>query len=204
MKNDVESAVVVPLLQAAVTGILASVGVLSGCVVWRWPVGYAGLSGCLVMGCAWLYFRNEVRTRLDVESGVVQVQAAQVIQAQPEPARAFTLEVDYNEGRAGDFLEFGVDAERFTQWARGVSEGRSLAQAGWIGKGGLFSRSEYCCLLAELLNRGYIRRRSLNGHAQGYEPTSKGAATFRGFATLAHAHARRQPKHEIPRGVRLN
>lgn len=184
MKNDIESAVVVPFLQSALTGILACVGVLAGCVVFAWPWAYAGLIACVVTFAAWVVFRGEVRRRLDFEAGVVPVAPAQ-----PEPIQSFALEVDYDSGRSGDYLGLNVSPEKFTQWAQGVAGGRSLAESSWIGSHGLFSRGEYTLMLAELLKRGYIRRRSANGHQLGYEPSAKGAALFRGMSSPpTHSH----------------
>lgn len=188
MKNTVESAVVVPALQATITGVLAACAVLSGCVVWRWPWGYAGLAGVGVMFWAWLFFRSEVQRRLDVEAGVDTAQA-QPVQLQAQPVQEYRLEIDYDSGKAGDWLSLGVPFEKFTQWACGVAEGRSLAESQWIGSRGIFSRGEYVHMLTELLNRGYIRRRSLNGHQLGYELCAKGKALVRGASTpFTHSH----------------
>lgn len=195
--NDVEKSVIVPLLQAGISGCLAGALAGSGCALWEWEWAWAGVVGCVVTLAAWLYFRAEVKLRADVQAGVVQVQAQP---AQPEPVQAFELAVTYNEGAAGDILQFGVDPERFRAWCSGVADGRSLAQAGWIGRGGLFSRSEYTRLMAELLNRGYIRLRCESGHAQGYELVAKGRALVNG-AARAHAHARTHSTGENARGV---
>lgn len=188
MRNTVESCVLVPVLQSGISGIFVGFAVLSGCAAFGWPWSWAGVSGCVVMLCAWWYFRREVAIRLDAESGLLQPVQVQPVQVQPEPVQAFALTVAYNEGRAGDMLRFGVSPEKFTQWAQGVYEGRSLAESQWIGSRGVFSRGEYTRMLAELLNRGYIRHRS-RYHAQGFELCAKGRALVRGASTpFTHSH----------------
>jgi len=77
-------------------------------------------------------------------------------------------------------------------WARAVVGGRSLAQGGWTGSGGPFSRSEYDALLAAMLKAGVVRWANPRAHAQGVELTPMGRATLRKLMSLAHARARRE------------
>jgi len=195
--NDIESGVLVPVLQACVTGLLAGCAVLAGGVMWRWQYTFPGSSlvACVVVFASWLFFRVEVGRRLDVASGVTLNQTpGETPAGQPEPIRGFQLEVDYNEGRAGDYLSFGVEPERFTAWCQGVASGRGLAEDSWTGSAGLFSKSEYRQLREQLVERGFLRLRGKH-HSQGFQLTGKGKALTSGVAR-ARAHASNTPEND--------
>lgn len=192
MKGALESMVVVPTCQAGVLGLFGGLCACSACLVWGWGLGYAGLCGCVLTFVSFLAFRAEVSRRLDVESGVLSVNADSTPELEPtrelEPLQAFRLEVDYNGNREGDFLTFNLPPETFYAWCSGVAGGKTLAEDTWCGSRGLFSKSQFHTFRNELLNRGFLR---MNGkhHAQGFSLSAKGNALIRGVART-HTQAR--------------
>jgi len=81
--------------------------------------------------------------------------------------------------------DLATDPDTFRRWAEAVSKGRSLAQSGWTGAGGQFSRAEYDQLLAAMIRAGVARWKNERAHAQGCELTPMGRATLRRYTEAA-------------------
>lgn len=167
--------IVFAFVRTAVVGVLSFI--LTICVfrllqlenVWLW----GSLVGCSVAFFNWLKFSEPEPEPV-----------APVIVQEPD---TFRLEVDYDSGAAGDYLQFGVDPRKFFSWCEGVSLGRSTAEDNWCGSRGIFAKSEYRTLRDELVTRGFMRLRG-KSPSQGYELSAKGSALVRGVART-HAHA---------------
>jgi len=62
------------------------------------------------------------------------------------------------------------------------TSGRSVAQSAMSGTGRPFTRGTYDNTRDELIEKGYARWNSEHGRNQGWQPTAKGIALFRGLA----------------------
>jgi hypothetical protein len=172
--------VAVPALQATICGALAAI--LAGAAILATDAPLSGWAavgaGAVVTAASWGWLLADHRRLLRTRETYTRRDAHELT---PEPDR-LRLEVqqDRGDGRAHWLMEdLPTDRARFLAWARAVLGGRSVAQGGWIGQSGPFSRSEYDALLAAMLRAGVLRWRNPRAHAQGAELTAMGRATLR-------------------------
>jgi heme exporter protein D len=173
--------VLTPVLQSVVSGILAGGLVGVAILATEAPVsGWAAAGvGLLVTAGAWGWLLRDHRRLLRTVEDYTRRDAEPLTQTQAETLRLEVVK-DEGDGRAHWLFEdLDTDAETLTQWGRAVLGGRSLAQSGWTGKGGPFSRSEYDALLAAMIRAGVVRWNNPKAHAQGATLTAMGRATLR-------------------------
>ena len=193
------SDVAVPILQSAFSGAVASAAAGMGAA---WFLGtdpamaarIAGAAGVAVLGLTWaalladsrrLLWAIENLTGSDIDGDGVTGEP----EPEPEPAR-LRLDVKHDGGeRAGswDFLTLPATEADFLTWARAALAGQSIAQSGWTGKAGLFSRSDYDSMLGELERAGLVRWVDPQNKPQGREVSPAGRAALR---RLVESHAR--------------
>lgn len=83
------------------------------------------------------------------------------------------------DGKQGDTLRFGMDAETLHKFAAGLIAGKSLATRDWQT---LFTEPKFTDVCNELMSQGYARWISDRNHRGGRELTAKGKAMMRGLA----------------------
>ena len=161
-------AIVIPLAGALVTGLLA--GALAQSVGWAGlPVG---LGAALV---AWL-----------LRPGAVQLPtlpAVVVDPPQPPIIKEQTVRVNVisDDGRQGEYMQFGIDGDRLRTFAAGLLAGRALTSREWSGGGGLVSQAEFARLRGELIRRNLARWGGRDPRS-GCVLTSQGRAVMRGLS----------------------
>ncbi len=179
LSGDVGVPAAQALISGALAGVLAGVGIAgSGVELSGWA---AVAVGVVVASGTWAWLLRDHRRLLRTSETFTRRDDAPV---QPTPAQASTLRLEVKQERADGSMrwlldELPVDRARVLAWARSVIGGRSLAQGGWTGSGGPFSRSEYDALLAAMLKAGVVRWANPRAHAQGVELTPMGRATLR-------------------------
>jgi len=174
----VESGVVVPGLQAVVTGLLCGLlaCILAGLFHWGSPWSWGGVVGAVAVLLAWLVFRAEVverqpGTHRESNNDVIFTPRRRVYAGES----ALKLSIDWDSGRSGLFDDLQVSDEMFIAWGCAVASGRSLAEANWTGAAGIFTRSAYHAFLGRMIYHGMVRSRS-KAHNQGYMLSAKGEA----------------------------
>jgi len=185
---SVGSDVAVPALQALISGVVAGAVVLALCVAFGWALRIAGAVALAVLAITWLLLLVDHRrllwavenlTRADLNrDGAI---------GQQEPAR-LVLEVKQSgaDRRGLDFLHLAIDQATFLQWAAAALDGRSLAVSSWVGRGRLFSRSQYDGMIAELERAGIVRPVDARNAQSGRELSPAGRAALR---ACVHGHA---------------
>jgi hypothetical protein len=145
--------VVVPLLQAVVSGCLAGGGVALGVAKLTDvdPVLAGGVSALAVTGLVWSTLLADSRRLLRrVETWVRQDLDGDGKIGKPEPETVrleMHTQTDTGQHRT-IFSDVPVDKAKFKVWVQGVVADRSLALGSWTGSKGPFSRSEYDELMA--------------------------------------------------------
>jgi hypothetical protein len=169
----------VPFAQAAVSGLLGAFALVSAWMTWQqltsWRLFWLILGGFTFF--SWLWILRRWQAWIDADHGVQAVP-----DAVENPARTYQLNVTWEGGSAGDYMDLGgVDFERFAQWCAGVADGRSLGENHWTGSRGIFSKGEYHIMRDQLEKFGIVRANGRH-HASGYSLTSKGRAVTREIA----------------------
>jgi hypothetical protein len=187
---DLRSDVVVPFIQATITGLLGTVGGsalamlvnLAGANLDIAIVG--GAAGLITAGAMWwvllqehrdLLWEIETRTGIDLDgdgkAGVPTTTRLEVTIPATEQSGQQTLILD------------GLNAkpEQLRTWARGMLQGR-MAESEWYGKGRLFSKGQFYALRQEFIDRGLMAWINPDAHAQGTELTAVGRAVCRWLA----------------------
>lgn len=186
---DVASDVVVPVLQAAVTGAvvgLASIGpVAFWGQSWVWCVAAGGGS----FAVTWLLLLKDHRRSLwSIEriEGLVDA----VLGDEPEPERerpvlGVKLEVkEKREGRKSSYKiqELGIDEETLRKVARMVSNGIAFSTSGLSGSGKPLTRAQFEELRSFLIGAGYACWVNPKSRAAGVDLLATGRALFRRLA----------------------
>lgn len=188
------AAVGIPLSQSLVTGALCGLTVGSFCWAMSWPnpekiglVGSMAIStGMWVLSLAGWQRRIERVLGVDLNGDGYIGQPPATIERAPLPP--VKIEVISDNGRQSDFLSLPAEPEQLKQLGQALTAGETFSVHRWTGPGGLFSRSQFDQLKAELVNRGMLR---MAGQAanQGFTLTSKGKAVMRGFASMSVANS---------------
>jgi hypothetical protein len=187
-KNDqspVTGAVVVPGLQAAITGALC--GAAAGLVVILFKIDFSAIgaaAGVWILSTlvSWLSYRGRWQRVLELVMGVDLNESGGIgddpNQAPgPSPDR-ITVELLQDGGRRGDFIDLPYP-ERLPALASGLLDGRQFSQTAWASGGQLYSRAEFETMRAELLRGGLIRWVREGSPKQGTELTPAGRAIMR-------------------------
>jgi hypothetical protein len=186
--NSLTDGVVVPGLQAAITGALVGLAALAVAAWLQWPFwAVGGTAAALATLGAWLSYRGRWAWLMERMLGV-DINGDQVIgqpaepDPEPEPLRVI---VDRTEdgSRITDYIDLPVDRERAGVFARALLDGnRGFSLTAWTGRGALFSRREYDELVTTFIARNLATWRNPAAHAQGVELTAAGRAVMRGLA----------------------
>jgi hypothetical protein len=195
--QTVESGVLVPLIQGAVTGALVFL-VFQGLAVGMgrqdslpWSIACGAACALLV----WVFSLHQADSALWTHEYWFADRAAPVAFAdvsgdeseweelEPAVTRPTVVEVhkQVGEGVHIDRHHLGVDQRRLVELARGVLAGRTLGEREWAGSGRLFTVSEFRQLRGELLERGLIAWRSAGNPGQGVDLTEQGREVFAGL-----------------------
>lgn len=175
--------IMVPAMTFAMVGAL--MWVLAAITGWsRLVVVLAAIASSAL---SFLWFVNLVVNRLypvsdddDIEFPATATDATAEVATHAATRVALVLDDDYPRGH---YETLPVEPEKLYKFAQGILDGRGFAEAEWIGKRGLFSKSEYAALRSSLLARGVIRWVNEDAHAQGVEVTKGGVAFFRAIVS---------------------
>jgi hypothetical protein len=184
MKESVFAGVVVPALQALVTGLFTGLA--------AWPLGLlnnweqAGLIA-LVIGAGvalltWTIAARHWQRVLELREGI-DLQPDPLPGAEPESITRVTMV--NQEGTSGEFLDLPCNQDQLITLAAGLLRGQSFSLGSWTGRGRPFSRADFGRLRAELLARGALEWRNPRAPAQGLALSSPGRAMMRHFASMA-------------------
>ena len=182
--SPIVEGVVVPGLQAAITGVLTGLAALAVSAWLKLPYwGIGATAFTLAALAAWLSYRGRWAWVLERMLGVDINRDGLIGQPEPEPepAQSLRIELVQDEGRRGEFIDLPYP-EKLPLLAGGLLEGRQFSLTAWTGKGQLFSRSEFETLRAELLKRGLATWNNPAAPAQGITLTGAGRAIFRRLA----------------------
>ena len=173
----VGSDVMVPLLQAAVSGFVIGLLSLWPTIRFFWAWYIPLIIGGVAFAAAWFTLLKSHRQSLwDVERFTNELH-----QEQPEPAQMYVkLRID-EDGQHTKFVDLPLDPAQLQTIARATVNGRSFSLASWAGRGKLLSRSQFETLRDWLLDNDYGRWADENNHAAGFDFTNKGRALWRGL-----------------------
>lgn len=186
-----ESDVLVPFLQAAITGALSALmlGIVAGGVVywqaWPWWVvlGVVFFVWLFVTSTTWLKLMSDSREllwKLETWSNRDIDGDGTTGEPEPEPTETVRLEVKQtgNGNRRAFFHDLPTEPALFTTWAQAAVNGQSLAVGHWVGNGRPFSRSDYEALLEFLHGAGVVTWLNADAPAQGRTVTKPGKAAL--------------------------
>jgi hypothetical protein len=147
--------VLVPLLQAGVSGVLTGVsaGIVAVLVLEleaKTAATVGAVSALAVTGIVWTFLLTDSRRLLrKIETWTRQDLDGDGSIGKPKDPETIRLEMhtQTHSGRQTLFSEVPVSKAKFKLWAQGVTSGRSLALGSWTGSKGPFSRSEYDVLM---------------------------------------------------------
>lgn len=188
-----QAGALVPLSQAAITGGLFSLFVLT-VLLWQrvqdaWI--YSLLLFTLTTAVTWVLLqghwfsltRLETLTGRDINGdGQIGDEKPQVINHTVKIDLRKTTESGYTQV---DKLTLPMSESQLATLAAGLLAGRSLSEREWAGAGLLFSVPQFREIKTELLRRGVIRPSSPKDLRQGFVLTRAGKALMEHFANLA-------------------
>jgi hypothetical protein len=161
--------VLIPLLRAAITGLLFALFAAAffvGSIPWR--VFWLVLAGvCLVSWLAVILPTNDIKPRIYPTTTKVEIVAR-------DPSGAY---------RAGVWADLPVDPAAMAEVARRINAGVSFSHAGLAGPYKPLSRSQYEALRDAMIARGLAYWINPASHSQGVCLSRAGDAVMRHFAT---------------------
>jgi hypothetical protein len=162
----VAGAVVIPLLQSAITAIGAGLLTIAGCILLgaNRPLTYGCAAGALIFVVAWLGLMDRWYRLMGFESN-------------PPPTHHFRLELA--SGSTLQIFNLPASQEQLTALARAVLAGASLNELSFSGPGAIFTRSGWRKLRDELLRRNLLAYRNPQTPQLGCVVTRTGEAVFR-------------------------
>jgi hypothetical protein len=184
--ESIESALLIPTIQALITGGLVGGAAFSAANIWEWqdPIlwGVAGFS--LVTLGSWMLYRSEWRRGVDVLLGVIQPM-------DPEPAQEYqatTYITVVAEDPAGAFqaaqrLNVALDPMLISKAAIRVMSTGAFSHASLAGPGRPLTRSQYEILRDEFLARGLLYWNCDYSHTRGVSMTRAGKEAIEYLAT---------------------
>jgi hypothetical protein len=194
-QSNFENAVLIPLVQSAVTGFLAGGAV--GATAWildaEHPLSLAGASWIVATYIAWLAYRAGWQYRLERVLGIdltgddVIGEPVEESASLPAPTPKVRVEISKDDGRGVEWLDLPVDYERLVMFSREMTKGATFSYASLAGRDKLFSRPEFEILRDAFLKRGFARWINPHSRNQGVELTGKGRALIRQFALTIEA-----------------
>jgi hypothetical protein len=170
--------VMVPAITFVLVGAIAwAIGSVMG---WRWT--WAVLSAGLGALASFSWFVGLVVDRMYPREDKEDPLEFPALAEDTTAARAATTPIAVihdSDYLGGTYQSLPVEPDKLYRYARGVLDGRGLAEAEWIGRRGLFSKSEYATLRASLVERGILAWVNEDSHSQGLYITRGGKAFLR-------------------------
>jgi hypothetical protein len=185
MKESVITGVVVPSLQALITGLFTGLAAWALGMLTRWDrSGLIALAmGAGVALITWSFAARHGQRLLELREGIdLQPDSQPLPGGQPEPIRAVIVS---ENGQQGDYLDLPCNQEQLIALAAGMIRGESFSLGAWTGHGRPFSRADFERLRAELLARGALAWRNPSAPAQGLTLSQPGKALMRYYASMA-------------------
>jgi len=184
--HTMQVAVLYPLLQSLITGVIIGLAVVAFAwyVSWPKPWSLGLLIASLTQCAAWLIslarwhrwvYKLEDLTGWDLNRDGQ-------IGNRPDPIR---VEVIQQEGRQVDFIDLPASQEQLISLASGLMIGAPFAETHWTGERAPFSKGEFHQVRDTMIRRGLARWVNPRAHAQGMELTAPGRAVMRRFASMA-------------------
>lgn len=177
-------AVVIPLLQAVITGLL--VGSVAGVVLYLVEPLHQAIALLVftaVASVAWLFAWRWWRSMLEsIDSKIEKIPLQSYLEPEQIPS-SVRVEMIESGGRAGEFIDLPISPGKLRQLATGLMNGKSFTEAAWCGSGGIFTRAEFAKLRDEMLRRKLIMLNSPSTPARGYSLTAGGKACIRYLAS---------------------
>jgi hypothetical protein len=181
----------VPLLQAAVTGLLIGLAMFAIFVklriddAWLWGL----IIFLLVTTGTWLLlqFHWFDLTRLERSSGVDLNRDGIVEQRTPGIARSVQVnihEVTDNQHLRVVTARFPIDEARMAELAQGLLNGTPFTERQWSGNGKLLSLDEFRAIRSEMLKRGMLEMVNPRSPQQGYRLSKAGRAAMKELARM--------------------
>ncbi len=178
---NVESDVIVPLLQSVAVAIAVSVAGLYLSMFFDLFAWHLSCFGGLLAGGIWfiaalflgrdLLWIVESITTYDIDGdGVIG----------PPPVTELAVNVTDGADRIHKQYRqtLGVEPDRMVKFAEGVLAGRGMAVNAWTGSNGLFSRTEFDGLMAELERSGLVERENPGQSNSARRLTDEGREAF--------------------------
>jgi hypothetical protein len=179
--------VVVPFLQAVVSGILAGAGAAIGAAKLANvdPALIGSVVGLVVSGVVWSRLLVDSRRLLrKVETWTRQDLDGDGVAGDPGKQETIRLELhDQTEpgGQRTLFEDLPVNTHTFKTWAESVVNGRSLSVSSWTGSGGSFSQSEYEDLMTAMAKARVVEWVNPRYKRQGRQLTTMGEHALRAW-----------------------
>lgn len=185
--NSLQDGVIVPGLQAIITGAVCGVAAAAVTAWFELPFWAIGATAAaLATAGGWLSYRNRWQWLLERITGADLNADGYIGQPQPQqpqlPAPSIRVELAQNDGHQVDFIDLPYP-EKLPALAAGLQQGRTFSLSTWTGSGALFSRAEFEELRGELIRRGLAEWNNPAAPAQGVKLTAAGRAIFRRLAT---------------------
>jgi hypothetical protein len=177
--------VVIPFIQAVVTGFLAglvmfAVALLAG---WSRPWVYWLTSWVVIQCLAWIALlqgwrvvihRLEERLNIDLNND----------EYIGEPPQVVRVEVTQDNGKRVQYADLDIDAAALARVAKSVLSGGSFSEGSLTGYAAPLSRSQFRTMRDTFLARGWLTWKNEDSRSQGLEVTHAGKAVFRSFASM--------------------
>lgn len=186
MNDDIERGCLLPIVQSGVTFALL-LALAYGLGRWQGWLDSGWLALTLGAAGALLVWASGVLTWRRHVYGAKEPVYYPAPQA-TEPAQPVRVELSQDDGRKLNLIDLPASREQLEGLARGLLSGASLSEAQWSGGNGLFSRSEFSQLRAELIKRGLARWNNPNTPARGAALTPSGRAIMQKFAMMTHGY----------------
>ncbi len=184
--NHLEGGVLVPGLQALLTGFVCGLAALAVTAWFGLPwLAIGGTVFAVTMAGAWLSYRGRWQWLLERILGADLNGDGTIGQPLPLPApkpENIRIELVQNAGHEVEYIDLPFP-EKLPLLASGLLEGkRQFSLTAWTGDGQLFSRAEFETLRTELLKRKLAEWKNPEAPAQGIKLTPAGRAIFRRLA----------------------
>lgn len=181
LADGVTGPVVVPLLQATVTGVLVSLCAVT--LIHYLAPGAALFPPFLLIWTgstllSWLTYRARWQYVIERVLGVDLDGDGHIGAPVYNPPPPVRVVLEQEQGRTVDFIDLPY-ADRLPQLAAGLTEGRTFT-AGTFNH--ILHRTEFEVLRDELIRRNLARWKNERAHAQGAELTPAGKAVMRRLA----------------------
>lgn len=175
--TTIRAAVIVPALQAGITGLIigvlgGSLAIITGAPFWKWALLAGAASGLLAWWAALASWRDAVYQAKNEQTEVKQV----------ETVRLEILDLDNPNQNWGAWLNLAIDPEAAREALTMLADGRDLSMGALTGRGNPLSRTEFVCLRDALIDSGLAYWQNPRSHSQGCALTIGGRSVLRRYA----------------------